>query len=333
MDLSSYHVRRDQLTQQWVACAPSRSGRPKQTTLGTPKDAERGPVEGCPFCPGNEVMLPGILDEITDEHDSWQVRAVPNKFPAFRSDQVLEEATNRVYEGKAARGHQEVIVETPGHYAHWPYLSVSHLASVFRMYQRRIEHVRTAYPDLYPIVFRNQGGRAGASLAHPHSQLIAPPLPPPEQVAEEQRCRTYFETEDSPLLAVMRDQELETERRLVATNDHFVAFVPYAAPAPYSVWIVPRRNNAHFTEITDEERASCATIARLVARRYVQYAEDPDYNMTLHTALKPEAEAPHLVWSLRSTPRVSVRAGFELGTNMLINPSLPEIDADILRGA
>ena len=332
MDLSSYHVRRDLLTEQWVACAPSRGDRPKRTTLDHPEEQESGPVEGCPFCPGNEAMLPGILDELTDEADNWQVRAVPNKFPAFQMDQAPAGQTNHIYEGKAARGHQEVIVETPGHYSHWPYLSVEHLAAVFRMYQRRIEAVYDTAPDLYPVVFRNQGGRAGASLAHPHSQLIAPPLPPPERVAEEQRCRTYFEEHGTPLLAQMRAQEIKAERRIVATNEHFVAFVPYAAPAPYSVWVVPRRNAAHVTQWTDAERLDCARIARRVARRYVQYANNPDYNVTLHTALDPTAEAPHVVWSLRFTPRVSVRAGFELGTNMLINPSLPEIDAEILRG-
>ena len=332
MNLSSYHVRRDRLTNQWVACAPDRGERPKRTQITNP-DAKPGRVAGCPFCTGNEHMLPAILDETTDDDDSWRVRAVPNKYPAFHVDTTGEAQTNHIYEGRSSHGHQEVIIDTPHHHHGWALLDADQIARVLAMYQRRYEALKEAQPDLYPVLFRNHGGRAGASLEHPHSQLIAPPLPPTEMQAEEARCRTFYEDEGTPLMATVRARELDAEDRLVATNEHMVAFVPYAAPAPYSVWVVPRRNAPRFTAMTEAERYACAELSRTVARRYATCANDPDFNMTMHTALNADADAPHLVWSLRFTPRVSVRAGFELGTNMLINPSLPEVDAKVLRGA
>ena len=330
MDLSSYHMRRDRLTDQWVACAPDRGGRPKRTQVEAPDEAS-GPVAGCPFCPGNEEMLPGILDEIVTREGGWRVRAVPNKYPAFQNEVRSEMATNQIYEGRSAYGYQEVLIDTPHHHRHWAFLDVEQLTAVLKLYQRRHAAVRAEHPDLYPVLFRNHGGRAGASLEHPHSQLIAPPLPPTQMAAEEQRCRTYYEKHGEPLMQAVRVRE-EGGERMVAENEHMVAFVPYAAPAPFSVWIVPRRNMAHFGAMTDAERQSCAELARTITRRYVECASDPDHNMTVHTALDADAAAPHLVWSLRFTPRMSVRAGFELGTNMLINPSLPEGDARILRG-
>lgn len=332
MNLSAYHVRRDRLANRWVACAPDRGERPKRTQITNP-DAKSGRVAGCPFCTGNESMLPAILDEIADDQGDWRVRAVPNKYPAFHTDTAAAAETNHVYEARAAHGHQEVIIDTPHHHRSWALLDAPQIARVLAMYQRRYAAVRAAHPEVYPVVFRNHGGRAGASLEHPHSQLIAPPLPPTEMEAEEARCRAFFEEEGTPLMATVRARELDAEDRMVASNAHMVAFVPYAAPAPYSVWMVPRRNMPHFTDMTDAEREACAALARTVTRRYATCANDPDYNMTVHTALNPEAEAPHLVWSLRFTPRVSVRAGFELGTDMLINPSLPEVDAKVLRGA
>jgi UDPglucose--hexose-1-phosphate uridylyltransferase len=331
MNLSAYHVRRDRLTNQWVACAPDRGERPKRTQITNP-DAKRGRVAGCPFCTGNEHMLPDILAETTAEDGTWRVRAVPNKYPAFHANTAAAAQTNHIYEGRSAHGHQEVIIDTPHHHHGWALLEAEQIARVLAMYQRRYGALNEAHPDLYPVLFRNHGGRAGASLEHPHSQLIAPPLPPTEMQAEEQRCRTFYEEEGVPLMATVRTRELDAEDRLVATNKHMVAFVPYAAPAPYSVWVVPRRNAPRFTDMTDAERHACAELSRTVARRYATCANDPDYNMTMHTALDADAEAPHVVWSLRFAPRVSVRAGFELGTNMLINPSLPEVDAKVLRG-
>ncbi len=333
---SSYppETRQDRITNQWVAFAPSRSERPKQTSKEgslSPQEEET-PVKGCPFCPGHEDMLPSVLWELDDPPSlPWQTRVVPNKYAALAPDRAPCEQTCGLYRSRASRGRQEVIIETPRHYQSLAQMPVPQVNAVLKTYLERYHTIRRENENLTPFLFRNHGASAGASIAHPHSQLIAPDFRPPQIEREERAARTRYEELGQCPYCVMVEKELDAEVRLVYTNDFFVVFVPYAAEVPYETWLLPREHEPEFGRLTESHRAELATALHELLGRLYTHLGDPDYNFFVRTALDYESNQPHLHWSLRVRPRTTVQAGYEQGTGQRINPSIPERDAAVLR--
>ena len=334
--MASYppETRKDRITNQWVAFAPSRSDRPKQTTPDSegPSPDDDRPVEGCPFCPGHEEMLPSVLWELDEsEKGPWQTRVVPNKYSALEPDRASFQQTCGLYQSRASRGRQEVIIETPRHYQHLAHMPVAQIDAVLQTYLERYHAIRQDDDNLIPFLFRNHGAHAGASIAHPHSQLIAPDFPPPLIQREEQAAQTHYEERGRCPYCEMIEDELKAEARLVWTSQDFVIFVPFAAEVPYEMWILPRTHEPEFGRLTAALRGKLATALYQALRRLHTHLDDPDYNFFVRTALDYDTDHPHLHWSLRIRPRTTVRAGYEQGTGQRINPSIPERDAAVLR--
>ena len=327
-------TRQDRITNQWVAFAPSRSDRPKHTTSDPSPSvgAEDPPVEGCPFCPGHEEMLPSVLWELEAENGRpWRTRVVPNKYAALDPHRAPGHQSCGLYRTRASRGRQEVIIDTSRHHEPLAQMPVGQVDALLKTYLERYRTIRTEDDDLIPFLFRNHGAGAGASIAHPHSQLIAPDFRPPHIEREEQAARArYDETGHCPYCQMV-DTELDAATRLVWTSDAFVAFVPFAAEVPYELWILPREHAPEFGRLQDEHRRELATALHTLLGRLRTHLDNPDYNFFVRTALDHQSEAPHLHWSLRIRPRTTVRAGYELGTGERINPSIPERDAAVLR--
>jgi UDPglucose--hexose-1-phosphate uridylyltransferase len=142
------------------------------------------------------------------------------------------------------------------------------------------------------LVFRNRGAQAGTSLIHPHSQAIA--------------------------------------TGMVPENPSFLAFVPYAAEVPFEIWILPKQHQASFGQISDESKLDLAVSLRDILGRLHLRLKNPDYNYIIVTSPQYKADEPQLHWYLQIRPRLTTRAGFEIGSGISINPSLPEADADFL---
>jgi UDPglucose--hexose-1-phosphate uridylyltransferase len=329
-------VRQHPVTKQWVIIAPSRMDRPKETNpdAGLEAGDERGagPVEGCPFCSGHEEMLPRILAEgSAPEGEGWQTRVVPNKFPALTPDRPNEPTRTGFFQARTGYGRQEVIIETPHHHQPFALLSTTAMGVVLQTYRARYHAVRQDDTILMPILFRNKGGRAGASLEHPHSQLIATAQTPPSVRLEEQEAMMHFNATGTCVYCTMLEHELSDEERIIYANDQVVAFVPYAAEAPFEMWLMPRVHQADFGSASDDLLRALADVLSTALRRLRQQAGNPDYNFYIRTPQHYRADAPHQHWYVRIVPRLSVRAGFEIGTGMRINPSSPEADARQLR--
>lgn len=338
-------TRQDRITKQWVAFAPSRYSRPQHTSdeetadpdstdsRRVPARRDDRPVEGCPFCPGHEDCLPSVLWEL--DHPGplpWRTRVVPNKYAALDPDRVPYDRTWGLFRSRASRGHQEVIIETPRHDRPLAQMSAEQVDAVLRTY---LERHRTLHREtnLIPFLFRNHGASAGASIAHPHSQLIATDFPPPQIEQEEAEARARYDETGRCPYCTMIEEELDTETRLVRSTDRFVVFVPFAAHVPYELWILPREHTPEFGRLTNTDRRQLAALLRSVLHRLRVCLDNPDYNFFVRTALTYESEASHLHWSLRIRPRTTVQAGFELSTGVRINPSIPERDAAALRQA
>jgi UDPglucose--hexose-1-phosphate uridylyltransferase len=111
----------------------------------------------------------------------------------------------------------------------------------------------------------------------------------------------------------------------------FVAFQPYASTAPHETWIMPRAQEPSFGTATDDELDDLANVLRNVLSALSQVLGDPDYNLILQSAPPADEDSDYFVWHVRISPRLTTPAGFELGTGMAVNPSLPEDTAGQMR--
>lgn len=327
-------VRQNKTTGEWVIYAPSRRQRPEDfleeeaTQMSVPEYGEE-----CPFCAGNEEMLPRITLEMPGpEREQWQARVVPNKFPALTPDGQHERERRGIYVSMPGYGHHEVIIESPRHNRTIMDATVSDMEVIVETYHRRYVTLMAEHENMMAILFRNHGSRSGASLIHPHSQLVVTGVVPRHVRWREDVAERYFDRWGCCVFCDILGFEEEEGRRVIAGNDSFLAIVPFAAEVPFEIWIVPRRHRADFSSINDVEKADFAAALHEVLTRLYTRLDDPDYNYVINGAAQYRADEPHLHWFLRVRTRLVTRAGFEIGSGMTINPSLPEADADFLNG-
>lgn len=326
-------IRQNRATGQWVIHAVDRGERPSEFT-----EVRRTPVEDrsvyapdCPFCPGNEANLTSIVAELGTTHDyDWQTRIIPNKFPALTPNKSEKRRVEGVFISMPATGQHEVIIETPYHNRDLQVMALDEVHCLIETYHRRYVDLLAAAPEMRVIIFRNHGPHAGTSLVHPHSQLIMTAVVPRQNQWRELEAERYFNRYGENVFAAMLAAELRDGKRIVGQNESFVAFVPYAAEVPFEMWVMPHTQQASFGQITDNQKHDLAEILVEVLRRMSVALDDPDYNYVIQTAAQYQAGVPYLRWYLQIRPRLTTPAGFEVGSGMVINPSLPEEDAALL---
>jgi UDPglucose--hexose-1-phosphate uridylyltransferase len=197
-----------------------------------------------------------------------------------------------------------------------------------KCYARITDDPRVAHATL----FKNHGERAGTSLEHPHSQIVGTPIIPPQVRERMETALRYYDENGNCIICSLMADELVDQTRVIEMNDDFVAFIPFAALSPFHMWVFPLRHSATFPEATDPDLASLARIVRSVLRRVYFGLENPDFNLSVRTPPREANGMKYYHWYLSITPRVSRIAGFEIGSGMFINTSLPEKSAEFMRG-
>jgi UDPglucose--hexose-1-phosphate uridylyltransferase len=332
-------LRQDVATRIWSIIAAERAKRPddfKQAGKMPEKAEAHDP--GCPFCPGNESMTPEAVYSIPhdNEADGWRVRVVPNKFAALSSPEPGSDPRriqNGLYLEMCGCGAHEVIIEVPDHSKTIATMSEEEVEQVVRTYRERfLELDRSVWHQLI-IIFRNQGKRAGTSLEHPHSQIIGTPVVPEEIRRRLEEAQRYHDDHGTCVYCDVIQHELAEEVRLVCSNSGFVALCPFASTVPYEMWILPRRHASSFGVLTDEEAGLLAKLLKEALHRLYDLLDNPDYNYVVRSAPHHSAGEPHFHWYVEILPRLTTRAGFEIGSGMNINVVAPESAAESLRGA
>lgn len=324
-------LRQNLATKQWVIIATERAGRPQQFLETYRPLTEEHPEHdpSCPFCPGNEELE----NEITrvPANTEWQVRVVPNKYPALQKEGERVRSFDGVYRRISGVGHHEVVIESPRHNLCPALDTPQHLSMTLQMLQSRCCELAQDPRIEHIICFQNHGEHAGTSLLHPHSQIIALPVVPYEVRIRAEEARRYFDDTGTCVFCQMLRDELRAGERIIAENASFGAFILYAALSPFHTWIVPRRHEASFLRASAAELADLGDILRRVLRKLYCGLRDPDYNYIIRTAPLRDPGHEYLHWYLTVVPRVTRAAGFELGSGMFINTTLPESAAVFLR--
>jgi UDPglucose--hexose-1-phosphate uridylyltransferase len=328
-------LRKDPVVGRWIILSSDRMLRPSDFPEPDPEAANGGP-DSCPFCPGHEGHTPPEIlayrDAGAPNGPGWTTRVFPNKFPALRVEETLERSGEGLYDRMTGVGAHEVIVESPEHDRDLSELEVPRIERVLLAYRERILDLQRDTRLQYVLVFKNAGRRAGASLEHGHSQLIATPIVPRVVAEELEASRAHFRAKERCIFCDMIDHERRDGRRVVLESDRFLAIEPFAPRYPFETWILPRRHRAGYETAEPEDYAAFASILRETLGRIRRALARPHYNYVLHTAPWGGDERDSYHWHLEIMPKRTPAAGFEWGSGFHINPTAPEEAAEYLRG-
>jgi UDPglucose--hexose-1-phosphate uridylyltransferase len=326
-------LRKDPIVGRWVIIAENRAQRPHEFLDSS---VQRGDREVCPFCVGNERHTP---DEIAAHRQpgtrrnepGWNVRVVPNKFPALEMAGDPHPRGDGLYEAADGVGVHEVIIESPRHLTRTTELSDNHLAEVLWICRERLLALQQDSRLVHGLIFKNVGAAAGASLAHLHSQLIVTPIVPVSVAEEIDGSHAYFRKHDRCVYCDLVEQEQALAKRIVLKSPQFVAFCPFAARFPFETWIVPTSHASHYESLSRAASKELAGVLRRVLAKIDAALARPAYNYIVHTAPFDTPPLRHYHWHIEIIPRVTKLAGFEWGSGFYINPVPPEEAAGVMR--
>jgi UDPglucose--hexose-1-phosphate uridylyltransferase len=325
-------LRKDPVTGRWVIIATERAKRPAQYA----KQTEEKKGGFCPFCPGNEKSTPPeVLSYRTSgsvrDTEGWWVRVVPNKFPALQAEGTLKRSGDGMYDRMSGFGNHEVVIESPSHDNTLADLPLEQVQEIIWAFRDRTVELRKDHRLRYIMIFKNWGREAGASLEHPHSQIIGLPIVPKRVMEELSGAQKYYDYKERCVFCDMIQQEASENTRIVAQNDSFMAFMPFASRFPFETWILPREHAAFFNDIQKNQVADLSLIMKGVSALIKEALDDPAYNFVIHTTPFDETGgAPYYHWHIEIIPKLTRVAGFEWGTGFYINPTPPETAAKYL---
>ncbi|MDV2495058.1 MAG: galactose-1-phosphate uridylyltransferase [bacterium] len=327
-------LRRDPIIGRWVIIATERGKRPVDFSSTEPPK-ERG---FCPFCAGNEDKTPAEVlayrpAETAPNSEGWRIRVVPNKFPALMVEGDLGRVGEGMYDMMRGVGAHEVIIETPDHEASWSTMSQANLEEVLWAFKERIEDLKQDPRFKYILTFKNHGEAAGASLEHPHTQMIALPIIPKRVAEEMEGSRAHFANKERCIFCDIIHQEQMSKSRIITENKNFIAFTPFASRFPFETWVLPKMHISHYEDSEKVGFDYLASLLRDTMRRLDTVLSDPPYNLIIHTSPVTAFNLEYYHWHIEIIPKLTKVAGFEWGTGFYINPTPPEEAAEYLREA
>jgi UDPglucose--hexose-1-phosphate uridylyltransferase len=323
-------LRQDVVTGDWVVIASGRGKRPDEFVRHEHESNDAG-IEHCPFENPEATNQEKDVLIYTSGSDQWTLRVFPNKFPAFSRGKTPKKLGEGPYFAMSGVGYHEVIV-TRDHYNQLATMESWQVAEVLDAYQDRYLSLMKKKSVNYVQIFHNHGKASGASLLHPHSQLMAIPVVSPYIQLELSGAERYFRSTRKKVYQVMADYESETKTRVVYENDAFIAFCPFASRSAFEIWVMPKKSSPYFERLRDEDKFLAADALRSALFGLYRGLGDPSYNFYLHTAPCDGKDYPHYGWHIEILPKTSTWAGFELSTGIEISAIEPEKAAEFLRG-
>jgi len=301
-------IREDKVHDRYVIIAPKRSKRPHDTA-----SRKETPVKSkdCPFCQETIIMSQPPLYQVGPDQ-WWEVKVIKNIFP------VVNESSPKTY------GTQEVVIETPHHNKEFAEFSESHITRLLKSYIARTKDISRDKKIKYIMIFKNDGGKAGASLVHAHSQIFAAGFVPPHIVGKLTRARQFRINHGECYYCHLIKKAIKSPRK-IDHDKYMAAFTPWASTYNYEAWILPKRHIDNITLLEEDEIKSLAKFMKKIIRK-INSLQLP-YNFYLHQSLTEKDE--HLY--LRICPRRAIWAGIEMGSRVIINSVSPEDAAKFYR--
>jgi UDPglucose--hexose-1-phosphate uridylyltransferase len=328
-------LRKDPINGRWVIILTEGTSQPTEFVRESVKIQGKG---SCPFCYGNEQKTPPEVlaygrNGGGPNTPGWQVRVVPNKFPALGIEGDLGRQGEGLFDQMNGVGAHEVIIETHDHESTLASLPEKAVEHVLWAYRERMLDLKKDKRFRFILIFKNHGETAGASLEHTHSQLIALPIVPMRVREEVDNSKRYYQEKERCIFCDIIRQEVETGTRVITENDRFIALAPYAPRFPFEVWLLPKQHGSAFENNPSPVFASLARALRDNLMRLDAVLDQPAYNFMIHTSPIGEEVNEYYHWHIEIMPKLTKVAGFEWGTGFYMCPMPPEESAWFLREA
>ena len=307
--------RQNPISKDWTIISPGRKKRP--VDVG-PKSAKAASGR-CPFCVGNEDLAPTEVYRLpagTTGNDEWQVRVIPNKYPIT--------------------DFHEVIIHSPDHERDLDELPLEQIELVLRTYKDRYNSYKNQRADFYIHIYNNAGKEAGASIRHPHSQLVVFNQIPEEVAEEIEGAKDYFEKNNTCPYCDLIKEELGSKERVVLESDFFVVLTPFQSEWPYEITVLPKNHQPDFGRIGGEGLADLASVLQQTLKAYNKILSKPARNFWIHSLpiRGHDLRSQYYHWHLDLIPRIKTLGGLELGAGIMVDDRVgPEQAARELRSA
>ncbi len=299
-------IRKDYFLERYVIITPSRSKRPRDVVEST----HRQPGSSCVLCPEN-IEKDLITDNIGGKKN-WRVLTIKNKYPAV--------ALNN----PKAYGYQEVIIDTREHSRSWGEMNEKEILDILKMYGERTKKIGKIKNIDYILIFKNNGGQAGASLLHEHSQIFATKKIPPDVFEELDKAQEYKIKHGTCIYEEIIKKEKKSARH-IWHDKNIIAFCPFASMYHHEAWIFPFRHLDNIARLNKNELKSLAKALKLIITKLEKH--QISYNFFMHQSVSHQDQH----FYIKIQPRESIWAGVELGSGMVINSIPPEKAAKFYR--
>ena len=330
MQKNKSELRQDLVSGDWIVISPGRAKRPGQLIKKTEK-RKRAPKNNCPFeDPQKNSGKKPVL--IYGNNRKWEIQVIENKYPAFVPRKVCPVVfKNGPYQAIDAVGYHELVI-TKNHDVNFASLSQNSARQVFEIFRDRYLMFLNDKCLHYVSIFHNWGPTAGASIYHPHYQIIAIPVIPPDVSHSLDGSLRYYKKYKKCVHCVMMDYEKKNKKRILYENVGAVAFAPYVSKEPFEVRIFPKRHLPYFENTLDVDLDYVVDALQATFKKIKKNLKDPDYNFFIHTApIKNKENYKHYHWHIEIVPKMNISAGFELSTGVEINPVDPDEAVKLLR--
>ncbi|HEY9069566.1 MAG TPA: galactose-1-phosphate uridylyltransferase [Candidatus Ozemobacteraceae bacterium] len=325
-------LRKDPVLKQWVIISPERGKRPHDFPV--PAATPDEPAD-CPFCEGHETMTPAETMAFrkagtASNERGWWVRIIPDRDPILVPSGDSGREGIGMFDAMNSIGIHEVLVETPNHNQTLQSIPIDMVREVIWAYKQRLLEIKKNPRFKHMMIVKNSG-RGVSNFSHAHSHIIATPIIPKRIEEELDGAREYFHYHDRCIFCDILRQETEQASRIIAQDQYFMAFCPFASRFPFEIEITPKAHQPFFENIDNEHVHAFAAILQTALRRMETLLPGIPYNFVLHTSPCSDAYRDFYHWHLEIIPKLTNVAGFEWGSGFYINPTPPEDAAGMLR--
>lgn len=327
-------LRRDPIVGRWIVVNKKSLG-PKDYT---PEVRRFHQKEICPFCAGRESRTPGEIDAVRFDGSypntpGWQVRVVPNRFPALDIHGEIDRRAFGIFDACNGIGAHEIVIETPDHFKDFPDMTEHEMFQVINKYASRMTDLPRDKRFEYVMIFKNYGAAAGASLEHAHSQIIALPMVPKYVAESIEGAEAHYARDGRCIYCDIVAQEKKDASRIITENEDFICFASYVSRFSFESWIMPKTHQANFGDMHDGQKFNLGKILKDILRRNRLCLGDHSYNFFIHTAPAKYKRSECYHWHIEIIPKLTNVAGFEWGTGFYVVMTDPDDAARYLREA
>ncbi len=331
-------LRQDLVSGDWIVISPNRAKRPDQFIKLHKIKRVKASIKDCPFenlqKSGHHPPILKFPSHRRAKQNSknWEAVVVENKYPAFTHINICATPEKKgPYSVMEGIGHHNLVI-TRDHYKNFPELSQQNAELVFKAFVDYYKILANDYCLAYVSIFHNWGPKAGASIYHPHYQIIALPIVPPDVEHSLEGSNNYYKKHKKCVHCVMLEWELKERKRIVCENKSAVVLAPFVMREPFELRVFPKKHFSSFEDTSLAVMRDIVSALQKALQKMEKRLHDPDYNFFIHTSpLRDKNKYRHYHWHIEILPKFNISAGFEQGTGIEITTVDPDEAAKFLR--